>query len=95
MSAENIRYLRIEYLAAFGRWADMRALPHIDALLKSRRPQAISETLLQMVWWTELAGTSHPSMSAAFTEQGVLQTFGPLLRGLRVRPPEKGDSSAS
>lgn len=90
VSAENLRYLRIEHLAAFGRWADMRALPHIDALLKSRRPQAISEILLQMVWWTELAGTSHQSMLAAFNDRGLLQTFGPLLRGIRVPSTREG-----
>lgn len=92
VSAENLRYLRIEYLAAFGRWTDMRALPHIDALLKSRRPHAISEILLQMVFWTELAGTSHQSMLAAFDDRGVLQTFGPLLRGIRVPSTREGRS---
>lgn len=90
VSAENLRYLRIEHLAAFGRWADMRALPHIDALLKSRRPQAISEILLQMVWWTELAGTSHLSLLAAFHDRGVLQTFGSLLRCPHIPSTQEG-----
>lgn len=90
VSAENLRYLRIEYLGAFGRWDELRALPHIEAMLKSRRPQAISEILLKMVWWTELAGTDRQSMSSAFDERGVLQTFGPVLRGLRVPSTREG-----
>ncbi|MCP9274055.1 protein DpdD [Mycolicibacterium arenosum] len=84
LSAENHRFLRIEYLATFGRWTDLRALPHIEALLKSRKTQAISEILLQMVWWTELAGTADQRMATEFDERGVLQTFASLLRGVRV-----------
>jgi hypothetical protein len=90
VSAENLRYLRIEYLAAFGRWADLRALPYVDALLKSRRPRAISEILLQMVWWAELAGAGHQHILAAFKERGVLETFGQLLRALRVPCSREG-----
>ncbi|UBV16874.1 protein DpdD [Mycolicibacterium fortuitum] len=94
VSAENLRYLRIEYLGAFGRWDELRALPHIETMLKSRRPQAISEILLRMIWWTELAGTGRQSISSAFDERGVLQTFGPVLRGLRVPSTREGRAVA-
>ena len=42
VSAENLRFLNIEYLAAFGRWTEMRTMPHIDALVKVRRPRVVT-----------------------------------------------------
>ncbi|WP_267618358.1 protein DpdD [Gordonia bronchialis] len=92
VSAENARYLRIEYLAAFGRWTEMRAMPHIGALLKSRRPRAISETLLRMVWWSELAGPAHGRPQQAFLDRNVLGTYGALLRSVRVPSTAEGRS---
>lgn len=89
VSAENLRYLRIEFLAAFGRWAEMRALPHISALLASRRPRLVSETLLQMVWWTDIAGSGLLSPQEAFRARCTMETFGPLMRSIPVpRAPE-------
>lgn len=90
VSAENLRYLRIEYLAAFGRWVEMRSLPHIGALLQARRPRAISETLLRMVWWTELAGPGYGSPQVGFRERAVLEQFGPLLRSAWVPRSAEG-----
>jgi hypothetical protein len=90
VSAENLRYLRIEYLAAFGRWAEMRSMPHIGALLQARRPRAISETLLRMVWWTDLVGPGYRSPQMAFIDRGVLEDFGPLLRSVRVPATAEG-----
>lgn len=90
VSAENLRYLRIEYFAAFGRWAEMRAMPYINTLMQARRPRAISETLLRMVWWTELSGPEHENARVAFNERGVLGEFGPLLRSVRVPSTPEG-----
>lgn len=90
VSAENLRYLRIEYLAVFGRWTEMRALPHLRALLQARRPRVVSETLLQMVWWTELVGLDNRSPQAAFAERDVMGTFGPLLRSIRIPSTPEG-----
>ena len=90
VSAENLRYLRIEYLAAFGRWAEMRAMPHISTLLQARRPRAISETLLRMVWWAELSGPDYENPRAAFNERGVLGEFGPLLHSVRLPSSPEG-----
>jgi len=84
VSAENLRYLRLEYLAAFERWAEIKALPHLRALLQARRPRAISEILLRMVWWTELAGVDSPDARTAFKERDILGTYGPLLRSVSV-----------
>jgi hypothetical protein len=90
LSAENLRYLRIEYLAAFGRWNEMRSMPHISALLRARRPRAISESLLRMVWWTELVVPGYQSPQLAFRERAVLDEFGPLLRSVRVPSSPEG-----
>ncbi|WP_435741655.1 protein DpdD [Nocardioides sp. SYSU DS0663] len=90
VSAENLRYLRIEYLAAFGRWAEMRAMPHIGALLQARRPRVISETLIRMIWWAELAGPEYQSAKAAFATRGVMDAFGPLLRSVRLPSTPEG-----
>ena len=90
ISAENARYLKIEYLAAFGRWAEMRAMPHVEALLKARRPKAISETLLRMVWWSELTGPEFGAPALAFRERAVLDTYGSLLRSVRVPSTPEG-----
>lgn len=90
VSAENLRYLRIEYLAAFGRWTEMRALPHVNALLQARRPRMVSERLLQMVWWTELVSPGHQTAQVAFRDRGVLEAFGPLLRCVRVPSTQEG-----
>jgi hypothetical protein len=90
VSAENLRYLRLEYLAAFGRWTEMRSMPHMSALLQARRPRAVSETLLRMVWWTELVNPAYQSPQEAFKERGVLQEFGPLLRSVRTPSTAEG-----
>lgn len=90
VSAENLRYLRIELLGGFGRWAEMRALQHLRPLLQARRPRVVSETLLQMVWWTELVGLENRSPQTAFVERDVMGTFGPLLRSVRVPSTPEG-----
>lgn len=90
VSAENLRYLRIEYLAAFQRWTEMRELPHLRALLQSRRPRAVSENLLRMVWWTELVGFENQSARSAFVDRNVMGTFGPLLRSVWIPSSSEG-----
>jgi len=90
VSAENLRYLRIEYFAAFQRWAEMRELPHLPALLQARRPRAVSETLLRMVWWTELVGIENHSARTAFAERDLIGNFGPLLRSVSVPSSHEG-----
>lgn len=89
-SAENLRYLRIEYFAAFDRWSEMRSMPHISPLLQARRPRVVSESLLRMVWWTELVGPEHQNPQASFNERGVLEEFGPLLRSVPAPATAEG-----
>ena len=90
VSAENLRYLRVEYLGAFERWAEMQALPHLRTMLQARRPRAVSETLLRMVCWTELVGVENRSVRAAFAERDVMGTYGSLLRSVRVPSTPQG-----
>lgn len=84
MSAENLRFLRIEYLAAFDRWTEMRELPHIGALVRARRPRVITETLLRMIWWSELAAPGYDSRRAAFEERDVHAEFGMFIRSANI-----------
>lgn len=85
LSAENLRFLSIELLASFGRWAEMSDLPYIRAMMQARRPRAVTESILQMIWWTEIAhllGT-HSTVSA-FQASGVIDRFGGVLRAIEV-----------
>lgn len=90
VSAENYRYLRIEYFAAFGRWSELRSLPQIDTLLKARRPRVVSETLLRMVWWTELAGPEVTDANLAFESKDIDGRYGALLRSVRLPATPEG-----
>jgi hypothetical protein len=55
LSAENLRFLEVEKLARLERWRDLRRLPYLTELLRARRPRAVNEALLEMLWWTEVA----------------------------------------
>lgn len=90
VSAENLRSLTIEYLAAFGRWDEMRAMPHIPTLIRARRPRAISEHLIQMIWWSILSDPGHSSVREAFLSEGVLAEYGQLIRSIRVPSTAEG-----
>ncbi|WP_342660850.1 hypothetical protein Rruber_01409 [Rhodococcus ruber] len=94
LSSENLRFLKIEYLATFGRWVEMKELPHINALIQARRPRVVTESLLQMIWWTELAGQGALSPPEAFVERDVASTFGSLLRAIRVPSTKYGRAVA-
>lgn len=55
LSAENLVFLEIERLAAFGRWHELAALPQMALLLLMRRPRHITALLIEALWRTELA----------------------------------------
>ncbi|WP_200211345.1 protein DpdD [Micromonospora coerulea] len=55
LSAENLRFLRIELLGQLERWRELRELPYLAELLRARRPRVVNEVLLDMLWWTEVA----------------------------------------
>ncbi|MEV4712619.1 protein DpdD [Micromonospora sp. NPDC049374] len=55
LSAENLRFLHIELLGELGRWRELRELPYLAELLRTRRSRTVNEVLLEMLWWTEVA----------------------------------------
>lgn len=82
IDAANGLFLRVQAHAAFKRWKTLLALPELGDLLEMRRPVAVTEALLQAVYWTELApfaiGGDLDGMAAAF-EASVRPKFGALL----------------
>ena len=55
LSAENLVFLEIERLAAFGRWHELAALPQMTLILLMRRPRHITALLIEALWRTEFA----------------------------------------
>ncbi|MFC4145770.1 protein DpdD [Micromonospora mangrovi] len=72
LSAENLRFLRIELLGELGRWTELRELPYLAELLRTRRSRAVNEVLLEMLWWTEVADLC----AAGVTPQDVYESTG-------------------
>ncbi|MGV9805109.1 protein DpdD [Micromonospora chersina] len=70
LSAENLRFLRIELLGELGRWTELRELPYLAELLRTRRSRAVNEVLLEMLWWTEVADLC----AAGLTPQDVYKS---------------------
>jgi hypothetical protein len=90
LSPENIRYLGIEYHASFARWAELAASPYIETMMSARRPRAISESLLRMIYHTQLTDFDWPSREQAFSGNHVLDNFGPYLSAIRVPSTREG-----
>lgn len=55
LSAENLVFLEIERLAAFGRWHELVTLPQAALLTSIRRPRHITALLIEALWRTEFA----------------------------------------
>lgn len=91
LSAENLRFLNIELLACFGRWQEMAALPWIYPLMIARRPRAVTESLLQMIWWTEVVpALDSGSVRSVLAALGLVTKYGGLLRVIRVPATSPG-----
>ncbi|GAA1546999.1 protein DpdD [Kribbella lupini] len=91
LSAENLRFLTIELHACFGRWQEMANLPYISVLMQARRPRMVTESMLQMIWWTQIV--SHlglSSVASAFASQNVLSRYGSILRSIEVPSTPEG-----
>ena len=50
LSAENLRFLKIEYYAAFGRWREMRLGSEWELVLRGRRPRRITALMIEALW---------------------------------------------
>lgn len=85
LSAENIRFLTIELHACFGRWREMADLPYISVLMQARRPRMVTESMLEMVWWTQIVvHLGVLSVADAFATENVLSRYGNILRSIEV-----------
>jgi hypothetical protein len=85
LSAENLRFLTVELLACFGRWQEMAALPWIRLLTVARRPRSVTESLLQMIWWTSVVpGLGSRSVRKVLASLDLVADYGNLLRVIQV-----------
>ncbi|MGW6442604.1 protein DpdD [Lentzea sp. NPDC055074] len=94
LSAENLRFLTIEVLGRLERWRELRDLPYMAELLRARRPRAVNEILLEMVWHTELAEIASAGQSAdeMFDAVDLGSRFGSLISAVDVPSTKAGRS---
>lgn len=88
VSAENLRFLRVDRLASLNRWQELADLPIFRDLSRARRPRQISEALLEALWRTKIAsGVGVGSASEAverFTAAELGDGYPSLLCGIDV-----------
>jgi hypothetical protein len=72
LSRDNLRFLEIEKLGRLERWRELAELAYLPELLEARRPRAVNELLLDMLWHTELGNRNRPGPSEAGSRFGVL-----------------------
>ncbi|PRX98007.1 protein DpdD [Allonocardiopsis opalescens] len=96
LSAENLRFLDVELLGRLERWKELQALPYLQEMLRARRPRAVNEILLQMLWWTELAERCIGGQSAdeVYAQVELGARFGTLLNAVDIPITEAGRSVA-
>jgi hypothetical protein len=76
LSAENVVFLEIEKLAAFGRWGAIAAHSQLSYLKMMRRPRHITALLVEALWITELS-----SFADAGDAKGILNYYKTQFRG--------------
>lgn len=88
LSADNLRFLRVDRLASLGRWQELVNLPIFRDLSRSRRPRRISEELLEALWRTQIAsGEGLASAGQAierFAAAELADDYPSLLRSIDV-----------
>jgi len=92
LSAENLRFLAVEMLGRLERWRELRDLPYLPELLRARRPRAVNEVVLEMLWWTEVAelcATGH-APQAVYTQADLGARYGAVLSAVDVPASEAG-----
>jgi len=91
LSAENLRFLTIELLSSFGRWQEIADLPYIQTMMQARRSRSVTESILQMIWWTEVAdGLGLAPVATVFSKRDLVDCFGGLLRAIQVPSRQDG-----
>lgn len=88
LSADNLRFLKVDRLASLGRWQELAGLPMFRDLARTRRPRRISEELLEALWWARIASgdgvTSAQQAVDRFAAIGLAEDFASLLRSVDV-----------
>jgi hypothetical protein len=88
LSADNLRFLQVDRLAALGRWQELAGLPIFRDLARTRRPRRISEELMEALWRARIAsedGASSPEQALdRFAATGLAEEFASLLRSVDV-----------
>jgi hypothetical protein len=72
LSRDNLRFLEIEKLGKLERWRELAELVYLPELWHARRPRAVNELLLDMLWYTELGDRSRPVPSDIGSRFGAL-----------------------
>ncbi|WHT23264.1 protein DpdD [Crossiella sp. CA-258035] len=85
LSAENLRFLTVELHGRLGRWSELRQLPYFRDLLKARRPRAINELLLEMIWQVDIAALgADRSLTEIAAEADLISQFGTVIGAVDV-----------
>ncbi|PMR61019.1 hypothetical protein C1A38_11350 [Verrucosispora sp. ts21] len=86
LSAENLRFLNTELLGELGRWRELRALPYLTGMLRTRRSRRVNEVLLEMLWWTEVAElcTAGLTPQQVYEDAQLAARYGVLLAAVDV-----------
>jgi hypothetical protein len=88
LSADNLRFLKVDRLAALGRWQELAGLPMFRDLARTRRPRRISEELMEALWRARITSddgvTSAEQALDRFAATGLAEHFASLLRSVDV-----------
>lgn len=83
LSAPNMLFLKVRYLAALSRWRDLLDLEDMGILLAIRRPLQVTQELLRAVYTEHLLvfeEAGDPAGAAAYFKAEVLHRYQPLFR---------------
>jgi hypothetical protein len=83
MTASNVAFLKIQRLAALGRWHDLLTQPETETVLSLRRPTAVTEALVQAVYRVELLrfeADSHAAQAVEHFRTSVVPRYSALFK---------------
>lgn len=87
LSAENLRFLRIEYYAAFGRWREMCLGSEWPLVLRGRRPRRITALMIEALWqhhFQDFLSSSSAQAAIEKMREHVLPTHRSLFRSSKI-----------
>lgn len=94
LSLENLRFLKVQMLAACGNWRELVELDWFDELCRTRRPIKITHRLLEAVWkahFDELEVGEDPGNAiSAFEERDLGHRYASLLRAVDETTSKQG-----